>query len=404
MSLAASPNLESLADQAANAFILRFGRSPRWMAAAPGRLNLIGEHTDYNDGHVLPMAIERWCTVAADLSDGGRSTIFSMAQEEALHVDFAQPIERVGRGWSNYVRGAVRQFQNLGSALPNIDAVIFSTVPVGSGLSSSAALCVSLATLLEQVSGQHLEPRAKALLCQRVEHEFAGVPCGIMDQSASIMGRSDHCLHLDCRSGAVEHVPMPPRDRAVVLVIDTGVHHDLATNEYGLRRRQCAQAVTAIARLTGRPITSLRDVDAPMLAFCAARLDPLIRRRAEHVVTENERVLDAVAALRSRRLDEFGQLMYASHDSLRDRYEVSCAELDCIVAAARQLGAAGGVMGARMTGGGFGGCAIVLCDPQSADHVARSIGDSFNARFARFPAIFATAAAGGATALPPRGN
>ncbi|MCC6906579.1 MAG: galactokinase [Phycisphaerales bacterium] len=404
MSLTASPKLESVADQAGRAFISRFGRSPRWVVAAPGRLNLIGEHTDYNGGHVLPMAIERWCTIAADSSDAGRSTIFSLAQDEALHLDFTRPIEPAGGGWSNYVRGTARQFQDLGVALPNIAAIIASTVPVGSGLSSSAALCVSLATLLEQVSGQNLEPRDKALLCQRVEHEFAGVPCGIMDQSASIMARADHALHLDCRSGAIEHVPMPPRDRAVMLVIDTGVHHDLATNEYGQRRRQCEQAVTAIARLTGRPINSLRDVDAPMLASCAARLDPLIRRRAQHVITENERVLKAVAALRAGQLDAFGELMFESHDSLRDEYEVSCAELDCVVAAARQLGAAGGVMGARMTGGGFGGCAIVLCAPQSAEQVARSIGDSFNARFARLPAIFATAAADGAAAVHLRGN
>lgn len=400
MSSTASPDLEQLHSQAARAFASRFGVPPRWAAAAPGRVNLIGEHTDYNDGHVLPIAIERWCVVVAGHADGDHSTFTTTAEDQPEEIDLRTRAERGEPGWGNYVRGAARLFQDRGCAIPNFNAVITASVPVGSGLSSSAALCVSLATVFEQITREVLEPRDKARLCQRIEHEFAGVPCGIMDQTASIMARAGQALHLDCRDGSIEHVPMPPGARAILLVIDTGVRHDLATNEYGLRRRQCEQAVASIASLMNRPISSLRDVDQSMLDACAPQLDPLLLTRACHIVSENDRVLNAVAALRAGELATFGELMYDSHDSLRDDYEVSCAELDCIVDAARTIGRAGGVFGARMTGGGFGGCAIALCNPCCVDTITDSISSRFAKSFGTRPTIFTTSAAAGAGPLP----
>lgn len=399
MPRAPSPDLSQLQSHAARAFASRLGVPPCWAAAAPGRVNLIGEHTDYNDGHVLPIAIERWCVVVAGPAEGDHSTFTATAEDGPVVIDLRSPVERGEPGWGNYVRGALRLFQDRGHALPNFNAVITASVPVGSGLSSSAALCVSVATVLEQITGDLLEPHDKARLCQRIEHEFAGVPCGIMDQTASIMARAGCALHLDCRDGAIEHVPMPPGDEAILLVIDTGVRHDLATNEYGLRRRQCEQAVASIAALTDRHIASLRDVEQATLDACAARLDQLLRMRARHIVTENDRVLNAVAALRAGELTAFGELMYTSHDSLRDDYEVSCGELDCIVDAARAIGRDGGVFGARMTGGGFGGCAIALCDPRMVGETAARIEREFTARFGSAPSLFATAAASGAHSL-----
>ncbi len=394
-----SANVSQLHQQAARAFASRFGAPPRWCAAAPGRVNLIGEHTDYNQGHVLPIAIERWCLIVAGPSNSDQSTVVSAAQDDVLRVDLAPVVQRRESGWANYVLGTARQFQDRRGALPNINALIVSSVPVGSGLSSSAALCVAIATLLEQITGQSLEPRQKALLCQRVEHDFAGVPCGLMDQTASIMARAGHAIHLDCRDGSIEHVPMPDRERAVLLVVDTGVHHDLATNEYGLRRRQCEQAAAALAALSGRKIESLRDVDPSLLKQLGPRLDPVLLQRARHVVSENARVLQAIAALRSGDLKTLGELMYTSHESLRDDYAVSCRELDQIVESARAIGQDGGVFGARMTGGGFGGCAIVLCEPQAAQHCADRLSCALESASGRGATIFATSAASGASAV-----
>ncbi len=399
MLMTPSPDLGQLYSQGARAFASRFGVSPRWAAAAPGRVNLIGEHTDYNQGHVLPIAIERWCVVVAGPADGPRSTFATTAADDVVSVGLTTPVQRGESGWGNYVLGAARQFQDRGHTLPDFNAVIAGSVPVGSGLSSSAALCVAMATVLEQITRDVLEPHDKAQLCQRIEHDFAGVPCGIMDQTASIMARAGCALHLDCRDGSIEHVPMPPRHKAFLLVIDTGVRHDLATNEYGLRRRQCEQAAAMIGPLVHRSLASLRDVDGVMLDACASRLDPLLFQRARHVVSENDRVLNAVAALRAGELATFGEMMYASHDSLRDDYEVSCAELDCIVDAARAIGRHGGVFGARMTGGGFGGCAIALCNPASVEAIADSISSRFAKLFGTRPAIFASSAAAGACPL-----
>lgn len=392
-------SLEGLKADAFRRYVERFGGPPRWGAAAPGRVNLIGEHTDYNGGCVLPIAIERYCVVAAGPARTGISRFASVSRDEERRADLSSPVQPRDADWVNYILGVACQFQRRGAAPPNMDALIVSSVPVGSGLSSSAALCVATATFIEQATGVAVGERAKAEMCQRVEHEFVGVPCGIMDQTASIMGRSDQALYLDCRSGSIEYVTMPGRDRAVLLVVDTSVHHDLATNEYGVRRAQCEAALESLRSLTGRSLEALRDVDLAMLEQHAPQMEQVEYRRARHVVTENERVAHAVEALRNADLAAFGSLMYASHESLRCDYEVSCAELDCVVAAAQTMGSARGVFGARMTGGGFGGCAIVLCEPASAARTARRLADVFEAEFGRSPSVFPTSAAGGACAL-----
>lgn len=394
--------VEQVAHEAACVFAARFGAAPRWLAAAPGRLNLIGEHTDYTGGFVLPMAIERWCVAAAAPARGERSVIRSRALDDEVEIDLSRPLTRSRRRarstWVNYLLGVARGFQLRGLTLPNLDILIESTVPVGAGLSSSAALSVSFATMLEEALGVRIEGSEKAALCRSAERDFAGTPCGIMDQFICIHARPGCALHLDCLNETFEHVPLPPREEALVLVIDTRVEHELAAGRYRDTLRQCLTALEAVREITGGAFSAsnIRDMDDAALRRCAECMSPNLFRPVRHIVSENRRVLEAVAALRAHEFERFGSLMYASHESLRDDYGVSCPELDAIVEAARAIGRAGGVFGARMTGAGFGGCAIVLCRPRAAEEASRRISAEFEARFAVSPMIFPTGAVAGA--------
>jgi galactokinase len=365
--------LSELAGQTAAEFRRRFGRDAQWIVAAPGRVNLIGEHTDYNDGFVLPMAIERWTVLAASPSQQPRATVYSQALHSTVILELTQPAQRGQPAWANYVRGVLAGFQRLNVSIGGFDALMDSTVPLGSGLSSSAALEVATATLLEARTGHVLEPVDKALLCQRAEHEFAGVPCGIMDQFTSALARQNHLLLLDCRSHAVELVPMTDASIAV-LIINTNVRHELASGEYGKRRAQCETA----ARVLGVP--ALRDATMPLLIAAQERLEPVVFRRARHVITEIERTLTAARAISASEWPMVGELMYASHASLRDDYEVSCPELDALVEIASSIGSAGGVIGCRMTGGGFGGCAVSLVRTDAIESVTRQLAEAYRAR------------------------
>jgi len=400
-------NVEDLAHETACAFASRFGAPPHWLAAAPGRVNLIGEHTDYTAGHVLPMAIERWCLVAAGLAGGGRSTIRSSALNEEVEIDLGKSVKRSRRRarseWVNYPLGVALEFQNRGHTLPNLDVLIESTVPVGSGLSSSAALTVAFATMLAQALSIEIEGREKAALCRAAERDFAGTPCGIMDPFVSVHARAGSALHLDCLEESFEHVPLPPPEQAVVLVVDTRVEHRLAAGNYSRTLMQCLAAMGAVREITqGEYGTSnIREMDDASLRRCEEYMSPALFRPVRHIVTENRRVLAAIKALRAGNLDRFGSLMYASHDSLRDDYDVSCAQLDAVVEAARAIGRAGGVFGARMTGAGFGGCAIVLCEPRVGEEVSTRIGVEFERRFGAPPTVFATRAVAGAAAIRP---
>ncbi|MFG0328927.1 MAG: galactokinase [Phycisphaerales bacterium] len=407
-------SVHPLLDGARTAFATRFEREPTLAAAAPGRVNLIGEHTDYNDGFVLPVAIDRWVVAVGapfdelDPNAGSTtsgieplSTIVSLDFDEAIGVDLTEPVNQVDALWANYILGPARMLQRRGDELVNLEAAFTSSVPIGAGLSSSAALEVAAMTLFEQAANLEVDPIEKAQMCQVAEHIFAGVPCGLMDQLISSLGRAGHAMLIDCRSHEIDYAPLPPADEAVLLIADTNVRHALAENDYAERRRQCAAAVSAISEALGEKIESLRDVDEAMLDRAAPQVEGMLVRRARHVVQENRRTLDAVEALRGGDLVRFGTRMFESHDSLRDAYEVSCPELDALVDLAGEFsesitGKDRGVFGARMTGGGFGGCVIALVRPDAVPTVTNHLTAGFRARYETSPTIFTTPAVSGA--------
>jgi len=402
-----------LLEGAVEGFRARFGREPTMAAAAPGRVNLIGEHTDYNGGFVLPIAIDQWSVVVGDIvsaeenegSGGSVSTWMSLDLDEEFEVDWSQSFTPIdGRNWINYPMGVVEEFRQHQIELPGIDFVLTSSIPIGAGLSSSAALTVSLATLFEQSVGIELDPVKKARWCQRAEHEFPKVPCGLMDPMISALAVEGRALLIDCQSMETKLVEMPSAEEAVLLVANSNVRHHLASSEYAVRKEECARAVRAIQQDWRAEVLSLRDVTNADLKAIRDVIDPVLFKRTMHVVTENLRTLEAVEALMRGDLRRFGQYMFASHLSLRDDYEVSCDELDNLVELAGEFceavsGRDGGVYGARMTGGGFGGCVIVLCRPDAAEAVGEHLITGQRAKFDRSPTIFSTQAVGSAFAV-----
>lgn len=386
----------------------RYGGSARWVVTAPGRVNLIGEHTDYNGGLVLPMAIERRVVIAAGPTHDagpGLARVYSANVDEQVAFGLDDNTGASGGsepGWARYVRGALRLMAKAGAVVRDgFDAVIESDVPIGGGLSSSAALAVATATLVEAMTGVTLPPLDKARLCQRVEHEYAGVPCGIMDQYVSVAARADHALLLDCHTMRAEPIAM--RDPAVaVLIANTGVHHALADGAYAARRAACARAaeamgVTHLGAATIDRLDTLRDRAASDDDH--DDVDMLVRR-ARHVITECDRTRRAAGAIARGDWSSVGALMHASHRSLRDDYEVSCEELDAMVDIAMAIGADGGVYGSRMTGGGFGGCTVSLVRTDRADAIAHELGERYRARTEITADVFVTRAAGGAAIVP----
>jgi len=382
--------LDRLARSTALHFRQRAGRPARWIAAAPGRVNLIGEHTDYNDGFVFPMALERYTVLAAAPNGSNVITLTSGTARATATIDLTKPIQRGEPSWANYVKGVLVGFQRLGARIPGFDAHIESTVPVGGGVSSSAALEVATATLLEAVTGKKLTPVQKGLLAQKAEHEFALMPCGIMDQFISVMGKKDHVLLLDCASRKTRQVPMKSPDVAI-LVINTNVKHELTGSEYPDRRRQCEEAARALG------VKSLRHATLAEVNAAPAKLTNLQFRRARHVVTEIARTTAAAAAFAAGEWKAAGQLMYASHGSLRGDYEVSCPELDEVVAIAHDIGLRGGVFGCRMTGGGFGGCCVALVKSSKVKAIAARIAKAYKAKTQITPTLFVSRPGQGAT-------
>ena len=311
----------------------------------------------------------------------------------AASFDLSKALRPGEKGaWSNYPVGVVAGFLNLGAGLGGFDALIHSTVPTGGGLSSSAALEVSTATLLETITADALDPVDKALLCQKAEHDFAGMPCGIMDQFISVMGRKDHLLLLDCRSRKTELVPMT--DPSVSLLItNTNVKHELTSGEYAKRRAQCEEAAASLG------VPSLRDATADMLQKARGKMNDIAFRRARHVVGEIERTVNAAKAVRASAWPKLGELMYASHLSLRDDYEVSCPELDELVNIAHEIGPEGGMIGCRMTGGGFGGCTVALIRSDAVDRISAKVAAEYEKRTKIKPTLFVSRPAAGATVL-----
>ena len=371
-----------------------YGRVPRWIAAAPGRVNVIGEHTDYNDGFVLPMAIEFYTIMAADkrLDGAGVVTLRSKSQPDAATIDLSQPVKPSTPKWGNYPRGVVAGFLARDINPGGLDVLVHSTVPLGSGLSSSAALEICTATLIEAVTGQTIDPIEKALLAQKAEHDFANVPCGIMDQFISALGREGHLLLLDCRTRETELVPMNDPSVAL-LIINTNVKHELSGGEYAERRAQCEEA----ARNLG--VKSLRDVTAEQLEANKGKLSELVYRRARHVIGEIVRTPQAAKEIRASNWTCAGELMYASHAALRDDYEVSCDELDAVVEIAKGIGKTGGIYGCRMTGGGFGGCCVALVRAVEIKSIAKQIEAAYKLKTGIAPTVFSSRPAAGATII-----
>lgn len=345
----------------------RYGEPPTWIVAAPGRVNLIGEHIDYSDGFVLPMALDRYTVIAAGPVAGEQATFVSELAEEEVAVSLASPKRHENRGhWSNYVAGVIAGCLSRGMRPGGFRAVVGSDVPLGGGLSSSAALEVGTATLMETITGVTLDPVAKALLCQKAEHEYPGMPCGIMDQFASTLCTADHLMLLDCRSRQVELIPFT-NPQLTVLIINSNVKHELAGGEYAERRGQCEAASQKLG------VSSPRDATLADLESAKAKLSTLEFQRARHAISEIARTVDAAEAMKAGDFEKVGQLMVASHESLRDDYEVSCSELDLLVDQANGIGRNGGVYGSRMTGGGFGGCTVSLVETARVDDIAKKV-------------------------------
>lgn len=374
-------------DKLKRLFAEKYGVLPVGVVCAPGRVNLIGEHTDYNDGFVLPIAIERKTCAAFAPRDGRTIRISSLQQEgRDASIGLDRAIEKGDPAWSNYPRGVAAGLVVKGVGLVGMDILFDSDVPIGGGLSSSASLEVAGALAMLKAADATMDDYELALLCQKAEHDFAGAPCGIMDQAISVMARAGKAMLLDCRDGGIKQVKFDDSG-IVVLVADTQVKHDLTDGGYAARREQCHAAADKMG------VEMLRDADEKMFRDAAEGLTQKELMRARHVVSEIARTLQAVDALDAGDYVGFGKLMYASHASLRDDFEVSCDELDAIVNLAQPCE---GVYGARMTGGGFGGCAIILARTDQADAIGRAVREGFAERFGRSCPIFPTHAAQGA--------
>jgi len=390
-----SPNtpIPSLAQTAREVFHEHFGKEATHVAAAPGRVNLIGEHIDYCDGFVLPFAIERAVVIAAATNGTNEARVATAFDAEPAMFSVREDQEAGDPKWSNYLRGVVQGFRKRGLEVPGFDAFIVSSLPGGAGLSSSAALECAVATLLENLTGTEISTREKALLAQKAEHDFAGVPCGLMDQFASAFGKDGQLVLIDCRSTEVELVPFTDPS-LTILVSNTKVSHELSDGGYAARRKSTEDGLAAI----GKP--SWRDVMPADLELAAPTMDEITLRRSRHVVGEIARTIGAVDALKAGDFPLLGRLMYESHVSLRDDFEVSCPELDHLVATASEIGSAGGVIGARMTGGGFGGSTVTLCETAKAEAIAAALVRSYEAAFGFTPEIFASRPAEGARMIP----
>ena len=375
------------AGRLAAAFADRTGRDPDGVWAAPGRVNLIGEHTDYNDGFVLPVAIDRVVLAAAGGREDGRLRLWSLQQEGAADLELAEVGPGRVDGWAAYPAGVAWALAQAGVEVAGADLVVDGDVPAGAGLSSSAALECATATALAELSGAGLDRPALARLARRAENEVVGVPSGAMDQMVSMLGRAGHALFLDTRSLEAEQVPLPLEAAGLrLLVLDTRAAHRLVDGAYADRRAACQAAAAVLG------VPALRDATLEQVESAAAALGDPGLRRARHVVTENARVLEAVALLRSGDLDRLGPLLAASHASLRDDYEVSSPELDTAVEAAVDAGA----VGARMTGAGFGGSALALVPAGLAGQVADRVRKAFAAAGFGAPEVFAVTPADGA--------
>jgi len=374
-------------EQLRKRFADEHGVSPR-IFRAPGRINLIGEHTDYNDGYVLPAAIDMATFVAASPRSDRAIIAESMELEGIVSVDLDDTTAKPRSDWGKYIQGVSLILELSGYRLPGADLLIASNIPFGTGLSSSAALEVSVGFALTGLAGRTIDGMKLAKAGQRAEHMYGGVKSGIMDQFVSVHGEAGQALFLDCRS--LEWFPIPLGDAAFV-VCNTKTKHDLAEGEYNKRRAECEKAAAIFGKL------SLRDVSVIDLENVPPGMPTILKKRAKHVVTENARVLSAVSALRSGDLQELGELMDGSHESLRDDFEVSCPELDTMVSIARRQP---GILGSRMMGGGFGGCTINLMVPDMLEDFIATVSREYQDETRIAPELYKVTVSNGACELP----
>jgi len=371
-------------ETAVAAFRNHFNADPAYVARAPGRVNLIGEHTDYNDGFVLPLAIDRATWIALRPRADQTVWVHSLNLEETAVFSLDQFDH--ADDWSEYLRGMAWALQEAGYALSGWEGMLISDVPIGAGLSSSAALEMAVARAFQAASGWEWAPARMAQICRRADNGWVGIQSGIMDQMISASGQAGAALLIDCRTLATQPALLPPA--TAVVILDTNTRRGLVDSAYNERRAQCAAA----AAFFGVP--ALRDVDLAQFDARAAGLDELSRRRARHVITENARTLEAVAAMRRGDAAALGALMDASHASLRDDFDVSSAALNAIVACARRQPAC---YGARMTGAGFGGCAVALVDAAAVEAFSAAVDPCYRAATGQAPTLYACRPAAGAT-------
>ncbi len=378
----------SLRARVAEAFDSRFGGRPAFVVRAPGRVNLIGEHTDYNDGFVLPMAIDRAAWIALRPRSDDKVIAMSLDFDETREFDLQRLVKGDG-GWVEYVKGTAWAMREAGHALTGFEGVVAGDVPLGAGLSSSASIEMATARAFAAASRLSWDPAPMALLGQKAENDWLGVNCGIMDQLISALGVADNALLIDCRSLETRPIPLP--SGTTIAVLDTATRRGLVSSVYNERRAQCEAA----ARFFG--VRALRDVDPELFASQADALDPLTRKRARHVVTENERTLAAAQAMRSHEAGRLGQLMNESHESLRRDFEVTNFGLDAMVDVARRIT---GCLGARMTGAGFGGCAVALVSEDRAPAFAHQIETGYKKASGLDARVYLCRATNGAEIVP----
>lgn len=351
-------------------FVEYFGHKPTVVAASPGRVNLIGEHTDYNNGFVLPMALTNINVVAVAPSPTGKHRWIGSLGDTMIEIDPADADKPGEPFWSNYVRGVICMLERRGIKVPPVDMLIDSNVPRGGGLSSSAAFEVATCTALAALCDADVSPTERALIGQATEHEFVNVPCGIMDQFISANGRKDHALMLDCKDLSYKLIPMTDPNVSV-LVIDSAVKHSLTDGGYAARRKNCEDACAILG------VPSLREATLEMIEAKKAELGDLCYRRARHVIGENLRVAAFADAVEKGDWEAAGVAMRGSHASLKDDFEVSCAEVDKLVSLADTIPSAASVYGARMTGGGFGGCIVALVKSADVEQVAHEMLEAY---------------------------
>ncbi len=391
------PNDFALCELVQSEFERMFGRAPESILRVPGRINLIGEHVDYQGGTVLPVAIGLYLMASVARLDVAEVRVWSGEwageNRNPSVIDLDVLLARKGKdSWLNYIIGVLSGLKAKGISIPGFEMVLVSTLPAGAGLSSSAALETITALAVEALTGESLDVVERALICQQAEHQFAGVPCGIMDQLAVAACRAGHALRIDCRDLSMEWIPLP--EEYALVVAATGVKHALVDGEYQKRREECAEACVRLE------VLSLRDVSfSDLESVRAQRLGERLRKRAYHVVSEVMRVSAFCEALKRRNVEEISQIMRSGHQSLRDDFEVSCPELDALVEAAYRFGPPHTMPGSRMTGGGFGGSTVSLVHVDRVADFKSHMEAAYRHEFGRCPQVFATRAAAGAEIL-----